>query len=236
MEPYRVLIIEDDPQLAADHARLIAAAPRFAVVGTAASADEGAIALARARPDLVLLDIALRGEDGLAWLRHARARRARVEVIVLSGPPTAATVRASMHLGALDYLVRPFTPERLRQALARFLDRASALQAPELDQAAVDRASLSQVRRGRWLPKGLSPANLAAVRDALAAGVGPLSAQEVSNVAHMDRATAYRYLEYLLVNGEVELDSHRGASGRPRKLDSFRGPEPPAARRVSLAQ
>jgi response regulator of citrate/malate metabolism len=216
-DPWRVLIIEDDPDVAYVTSRVVEAMPRLAVVGVARSAEQGAAALARVRPDLVLLDLTLQGPaDGLAWLRHARAQDAGVEVIVLTASAAASTVRTAMHFGALDYLVKPCTPERLRQALALFLSRASALQAAELDQAAVDRAS----RRGgaRRLPKGLSEGNLAAVRDALAASPAPVTALEVSAAAHMARATAYRYLEYLHANGEVELDARHGAAGRPRKL------------------
>ena len=52
---------------------------------------------------------------------------AREHLLVVTASRDAATVRACVHLGADDYLVKPFAPERLVQALTLFRNRMGAL-------------------------------------------------------------------------------------------------------------
>lgn len=73
-------------------------------------------ALARPNPpDVVLLDIALVGQDGLDVCRKLRAhpRFHEVPVLLLSGRTDAATKRAGFDAGADDFVAKPFVPDEL---------------------------------------------------------------------------------------------------------------------------
>lgn len=94
--PIRVLIVDDHAGIRAGLTRLIdAEGPRLCAVGAAASAGE-ALAQARAQqPDVIVLDVNLDGEDGLALI-PALHRAARCEVVVLTSlvdPHVAAHAR-----------------------------------------------------------------------------------------------------------------------------------------------
>src|ERR671915_235972 len=137
MRNWRVLVVEDDRDVAFVHRALVSRTPCFEVVGVAATGEDALRAVKRLRPDLVLLDLAIPATDGLSVLRELRTSGTSVEVIAVTARRDAETVRSVVHLGVVDYLVKPFTPERLRKALLVFLHRMAALDNGRLDQRAV---------------------------------------------------------------------------------------------------
>jgi two-component system, OmpR family, response regulator len=85
-------------------------------------------ALARAQPDLVILDIMLPGEDGLSICRRLRARSA-VPVIMLTAKSDDIDRIVGLELGADDYLGKPFNPRELLariRAILRRTDRSAS--------------------------------------------------------------------------------------------------------------
>ncbi|MBI5710332.1 MAG: response regulator transcription factor [Candidatus Eisenbacteria bacterium] len=116
MEPsrLRVLIVDDEPPARARARRLLEAVGGAAVVGEAGSAAEARRLVAERRPDLLLLDIQMPGEDGFALLRSLDPRPAVVFVTAFDH----YAVRA-FEENAVDYLLKPFRRERLAAALER---------------------------------------------------------------------------------------------------------------------
>jgi two-component system LytT family response regulator len=111
--PLRILIV-DDERLARARARRLVENAGGAVVGEAASAPEARRAIAELKPDLLLLDIQMPGEDGFDLLRTLEPRPAVVFVTAFDH----YAVRA-FEENAVDYLLKPFRPERLVEALER---------------------------------------------------------------------------------------------------------------------
>jgi two-component system response regulator AtoC len=64
-------------------------------------------------PDIVLLDVAMPGMDGLQTLKALKAGRPELQVIMLSGRDQAQTIVEAVRLGAADYVVKPDDPEGL---------------------------------------------------------------------------------------------------------------------------
>jgi DNA-binding response OmpR family regulator len=110
----RILIIEDDPSI------LRGLQLNLGMEGyTVRSAMEGETGLQlfrTERPDLVVLDIMLPRMDGLAVLRELRGEDADLPVLILSAKGQESDKVAGLHLGADDYLVKPFG---LKELLAR---------------------------------------------------------------------------------------------------------------------
>ena len=109
----RILIVEDDSQLAATLKYLVEDNPRYRVMGTADDADSALAAVAEHEPDLVLLDLHLaRGTTGFSVA--ARLADLDVPCLFVSGKAP----RFAMPDLALGCLMKPFTAEDVHRSLA----------------------------------------------------------------------------------------------------------------------
>src|SRR5262249_40904438 len=116
MSALRILVVEDDERLAEIFRDFIAELGyQPIVVGSAEAALE---ALASARPDTILLDVRLPGMGGVEFLRLRAVRASGVRVVVVWGVAPEVEARACLKLGALDFIRKPVTLERLGQVLA----------------------------------------------------------------------------------------------------------------------
>lgn len=114
----RVLIVDDEPAARAKLRRLLAAEPDVAELLEAADAPS-ALALTQtlaAAPDLALLDIEMPGGNGVQLA--GALREAGVRCVIFSTAHAEHALQA-FELAALDYLLKPYTAERLGAALAR---------------------------------------------------------------------------------------------------------------------
>lgn len=114
----RILIVDDEPAARAKLRRLLVAEVDVAGLLEASDAP-AALALVRAQPvppDLALLDIEMPGGNGVQLA--AALREAGVRCIVFSTAHAEHALQA-FELAALDYLLKPYTAERLAAALAR---------------------------------------------------------------------------------------------------------------------
>src|SRR5437867_955338 len=112
--PLRVLIVDDEPLARLRLRRLLGDVGGVEVVGEAGSATEARPLVAAAKPELLLLDIQMPGEDGFALLRSLDPRPAVVFVTAFD----QYAVRA-FEENAVDYLLKPFRRERLEEAIER---------------------------------------------------------------------------------------------------------------------
>lgn len=93
-----------------------------------ASGPEALALLGHTPIDLVILDLKLKGMDGLATLRQIHTRWPQVVVIILTAYGTVATAVEALQHGAADYLRKPFDIEELMFKIARSLERQHMLQ------------------------------------------------------------------------------------------------------------
>ncbi|GAA2087833.1 response regulator transcription factor [Actinomadura alba] len=120
----RVLIAEDEPRIASFLEKGLRAAGYSTTV-----IDNGVDVVAYARDDdfdLLILDLGLPGQDGLAGLGQVRSRGERLPVIVLTARDGVADRVAGLDLGADDYVTKPFSfEELLARVRARLRDRGA---------------------------------------------------------------------------------------------------------------
>src|SRR5258706_3381273 len=107
MQTPHILAIDDDPAMR----RLITdyLSGNELRVTTASSGAEMARALTENAIDLVLLDLRLKGEDGMGLARKLREQSA-VPVIILTGKADEADRVMGLEVGADDYVMKPFSP------------------------------------------------------------------------------------------------------------------------------
>lgn len=214
-----VLIVEDDPMVASIHRQFISAVPGFIVAGVVSSGAD-ALEFIRKHPvRLVVLDIFLPGMDGVSTLHRIREKNTTVGVIVVSASRDTGTINEVLKAGAYDYIIKPFSFERIQSSLCKFqqmenrLSRGYSL----IDQKELDKLMQVQMRStvSDSLPKGLNPQTLQQVRDLLSRTAASLSSIETAQALKISRITARRYLEYLVSDGEAELKLEYQKIGRP---------------------
>jgi DNA-binding NtrC family response regulator len=109
-------------------------------------------------PEIVLLDVAMPGMDGLQTLKALKAARPELQVIMLSGREQATVIVEAVRLGAADYVVKPGDPEGLGEIA---LDAAikQAIERNRLVHELTDlRRQLSDDQHEAFLGWGDSPA------------------------------------------------------------------------------
>ena len=118
-----VLVVEDQPSLAATYRGLLEAAGwNVVVAGDGAAAYD---ALLAHRPAVVLLDLQLPDTDGIDWLDHAASKLGETSVIVVTADGSINRAVSAMKAGAYDFLVKPVSPERLATTVRNAHERAS---------------------------------------------------------------------------------------------------------------
>lgn len=120
----KVMVVEDQERIRTMLTRLLAAEgyqTTVAVDGRAALAQ-----VAEARVDLMLLDLVMPRVHGLQVLSVLRDRRSAVPVIVLSAVSDVAARVQALDMGAIDYVVKPFSSPELLARVRRHLLQVGA--------------------------------------------------------------------------------------------------------------
>ncbi|KXP04994.1 response regulator [Tsukamurella pseudospumae] len=218
----RVLVVDDEPQIARAHAEYVRRVAGFEVVGVvgtavAALSEVRRSAVASPPVDLVLADVGLPDRSGLELAADLAGLRPRPDVIVITSARDIATVRGAMASGAILYLIKPFTFAAFADRLNRYLSFRDALSGEDVGQREVDAAfaALREAPSETTAPKGLAPSTLEAVTSALRHADSPLGAADVAARTGMSRVTAWRYLERLADDRLCERITEYGGRGRP---------------------
>ncbi len=136
----RALIVDDEAPARAKVRRLLVAAGDVEIVGEASTGRQAVAAIKRSQPDIVFLDIQMPGVDGFGVL-DAIADDAPYVVFVTANDQHA--IRA-FEVGAVDYLLKPFTPQRFEQVLERARGRLAPA-VPGVSPASPSRPFLRRV-------------------------------------------------------------------------------------------
>jgi two-component system response regulator MprA len=140
-----VLVVDDDLSVRRMLDRTLAA-EGFDV--TVAADGGGALAAAeRVAPDVIVLDVAMPGVDGLAVCRRLRSRGLATPILMLTARDAVPDRVAGLEAGADDYLVKPFAPEEL-------VARLRALTRRHTDQELLSYANVVLDVRARTVTRG----------------------------------------------------------------------------------
>lgn len=155
----RVLLVDDEPAILDLLGELFAG---WGYVTEAATSGEQALALVQRRAfDLAVLDIRMPGLDGLELLRRLKVHDAGIEVLMLTGNPSADSAVQALRDGAFGYIAKPVDPDELRHSASSAIERRALREevrslrsqlgqvpAPtELSFAAAERSLIAQVLR-----------------------------------------------------------------------------------------
>jgi len=223
IQEIRVFIVEDDPMVSTICKNFIEKVNPFVVVGVSGDEDDAFDKICSLEPQLILLDLHLNKGSGMDLLKKIREKGRAADAILITAAKNSEIVCEAFRLGAMDYLIKPFDFDRLRQGLRNYLTFAvMAVEDKEVSQEEIDlyryageagaAGSLSS------LPKGVHYMTLNQLSDYLGAQENALSCQQISHALSLSKITTWRYLEYLVERGKVEVSLEYGMIGRPTKL------------------
>jgi two-component system nitrogen regulation response regulator NtrX len=118
----RILVIDDEAAIR-DSLRMILEYEHYQFLG-ASSGQEALATVQRERPDLVLLDIKMPGMDGMEVLRKLHAMDETLPIVMISGHGTTATAVEAIRTGAIDFLDKPLSSERVIVTLQNALKQS----------------------------------------------------------------------------------------------------------------
>lgn len=213
------MVVEDDPmvmELTCDYVDSVGG------FRTAFRAGNGgaALDLAASHPvDLIILDIYMPVLSGVDFLTECRKRGNSADVIFLTASNDNKTIDRALKLGAVDYLIKPFTYDRFRESLEKYALRHDRFKKDgETTQRELDNL-LGQARGAEkaGLRKGLHPKTLELVRGYLRTMRGDTVAQgDMAKQIGLSSVTIRRYMDFLALENEVVLEVEYGSIGRPR--------------------
>jgi len=127
----RILIVEDDMLLSLVEERLVLKLG-YSVAGKAVSGKEAIQKTKELNPDLILMDISLRGDlDGIETMKLIR-KFSSIPVIYLSGNSDKLSIERAKKTNFVDYLIKPVTESDLNTPIARAFELSEGI---ELNQA-----------------------------------------------------------------------------------------------------
>ena len=222
----RVLVVDDDFMVARIHPASSSRPRASRSRAPPTPAPTRSALVAELAPDLLLLDVHLPDLSRARRARPAaRATGSQVAVVMVTAERGAEAVRAALHGGAMQYLVKPFEyadlADRLRAVAASLTPspgRSDRTRADGRDQATIDQAFGTgrprRLRAGR-LPKGLSPETADLVLAALAGAPTRCRRRRPRDAVGLSRVTARRYLEHFVETGQPRCGSSTAPPAGP---------------------
>lgn len=218
---YKVLIVEDDPMVAMINAQFVSRHKDFCVVEKFNDGNSALEYLENNPIDLIILDVFMPYMNGFETLRQIRKKQIPVDVIMVTAANEIDSLKEGLHLGVVDYLVKPFTFERFKIALDKFISQTDALKNLEkVNQTNIDYLIDKSRKTSEELhPKGIQEKTLNTILEHLKQNKNSwLTGDEIAESVSLTSVTVRRYMSHLTQTGQVIADMNYETGGRPCML------------------
>lgn len=215
---YKVLIAEDDPMVAMINEQYIRQNRNFQLVCKCSDGGSVLAFLDNNDVDLLILDVYMPKMGGFETLRKIRQKQIPVDVIMVTAANDRNSLEEALHLGIVDYLVKPFTFDRFQMALEKYIAQSKALEDIDtLSQINIDHIiDNSRKKSGDLYPKGIQEKTLLLIAEHLKANNGVwFTGDEIAEKVGLTGVTVRRYMNYLAESGRVIGEMNYETGGRP---------------------
>ena len=126
-KPTTIIIIDDHALFRKGVSQMISTDSEFTVIGEAASGEEGLLLVENLKPDLVLIDLNMKGMNGLQALTHIKEKKLESRCIVLTVSDAEDDLLEALRAGADGYLLKDMEPEDLCLNLKKAMSGVTVL-------------------------------------------------------------------------------------------------------------
>lgn len=218
----KTVIVEDDRMVAAINAEFAQKAGGVEVIASFHNGKDALAFLQYTQVDLILLDLYMPDISGLELLTQLRRNEYKADVIFITAANDIENIQKALQLGAIDYLIKPFTYERFEEALDKVVLRHKVMeQGIEVTQEDIDimiqNCRPNPISRNAELEKGIQRPTLEHIRAYLDTNKNEYrTAEQISSEIGLSKVTVRRYLNYLISQGEAKSRTDYSTGGRPR--------------------
>ncbi len=136
---YQVIIVDNDPMVSYINRGYVETDAHFEVAGEFSNGYDAMAFLETQHADLMILDVCLPHYNGIELLKDILKKNISVDVILITAAKHTQTLITSLHLGVVDYLVKPFSQERFQRALDKYVDYIQTVNGlRSVDQETID--------------------------------------------------------------------------------------------------
>ncbi|MCD8139995.1 MAG: response regulator [Planctomycetaceae bacterium] len=214
----KVLIVEDDPMVAQINRQYLEPIRGIEVVGLVENGREALAFVKENSVDLIILDVYMPHVNGLELLTEMRRSGLEIDVIMVTAANEARHIDESLRLGVVDYLVKPFTEVRFKEAIKKWALKKQILHTTDvLSQDLIDRmVGIVAEPQEPAVHKGMQQATLATIMDALREKPGAhFTCDELASRIGLSKVTIRRYLNHLVEERLAESTIDYDTGGRP---------------------
>ena len=217
----KVVIVEDDLMVAAINKQYIQKTPGLDVVATFHNGKDAWDFLKNTEVQLLILDLYMPNISGLELLRKIREAEYQIDVIMVTAANDVESLETALHLGILDYLVKPFKYERFSKAIDKYLLKNKMMESginfkqEDIDEL-INLRQESFVEKQMELSKGLQDKTIYLIRGYMNDRKNEfLTSEEISAHTGLSKVTVRRYMNYFIESNEVISDVDYKTGGRP---------------------
>ena len=218
---YKVLIVEDDPMVAMINEQYVMKNKNFSLCGKCKDGLSALEFLETNSVDLIIMDVYMPKLDGFETLRQIRKKQISADVIMVTAANDRDSLEEALHLGIVDYLVKPVTFDRFQTALQKYITQQKALnELDTLNQKSIDFIIDSSRKKNEDLhPKGIQEKTLSIISNHLKGNKNKwLTGDEIAEKTGITAVTVRRYMNYLVESGKAQGEINYETGGRPCML------------------
>lgn len=218
----KTVIVEDDRMVAAINNQFALKTPGVQVIATFYNGKDALAFLKETKVDLLLLDLYMPEYSGLELLTDLRRQNLNIDVIMITAANDIVHIEQALHLGIIDYLIKPFQYERFSIAMDKFLLRKKVMEnGLEFTQKDIDQlihlSRPSSKSKNMELQKGIQRNTLESIRTSLNKHPNAyLTSEQIAEETGLSKVTVRRYMNFLIEQNEIISRIDYETGGRPR--------------------